>query len=223
MRTRQLLARHAKVVLGWFLLIVLGGCDRKTPTEPTPPPTACQYAVVPAEFTPCMSGLEMTATVSTAPSCQWTVVASAQWMTLTSGVSGRGPGGVRFAVSDNWDAPREGFVTVQGALAGQTAAIHVAQAGCRYWVSQDAFDISTSGASGTFEVLQQSEPIVCGGPLQNACVWTAVADVAWIAIATSMPRTGDDRVSFVVAPNNTGVSRSGTISVRDKVVRITQH
>jgi hypothetical protein len=33
---------------------------------------------------------------------------------------------------------------------------------------------------------------------------------------------GDDPVSFTVAPNATGTPRSGTITVRDKVVQVDQ-
>jgi len=33
---------------------------------------------------------------------------------------------------------------------------------------------------------------------------------------------GDNRVNFTVAPNNTGVSRTGAIVIRDKTVTLTQ-
>jgi hypothetical protein len=49
-----------------------------------------------------------------------------------------------------------------------------------------------------------------------------VADVSWVTITTPMPTAGDNRVSFTVAPNTTGASRTGTIRVRDKTVVVTQ-
>jgi hypothetical protein len=64
--------------------------------------------------------------------------------------------------------------------------------------------------------------MVCGGATQDGCLWAAESDVTWIAIVTSMPRFGDDRVSIVVSPNTTGTSRTGTIRVRDKAVVVSQ-
>lgn len=103
--------------------------------------------------------------------------------------------------------------------AGQN--LRVSQAGCYYAVTRDTFTFAAGGGSGTFDVVQQSEPYTCGGPMQNACVWTAISDSAWLSTSTT-PRSGDDRVAFTVAPNGTAATRSGTITVRDKVVRITQ-
>ena len=104
--------------------------------------------------------------------------------------------------------------------AGQN--IHVAQAGCRYAVSRDAFSFTAAAATGTFDVIQQSDPTECGGPTQDRCLWTATPDVAWITVTSSMPRAGDNPVSFTVAANDGTASRVGRITVRDKVVLITQ-
>ncbi len=91
--------------------------------------------------------------------------------------------------------------------AGQN--LQVSQAGCHYGVSRDSLTFTAAGGTSTFDVVQQSEPYTCGGPLQNACVWTAVADSAWITVTGSMPRVGDDRVTVVVAPNSTGTAPYG--------------
>jgi hypothetical protein len=64
-------------------------------------------------------------------------------------------------------------------------------------------------------------PNTCGGATQDRCLWTAVSDVPWITITSSMPRTGDNPVAFTVAAN-TGAARTGRITVRDRVVSITQ-
>jgi hypothetical protein len=97
----------------------------------------------------------------------------------------------------------------------------VAQAGCLYAVSRSAFSFTASGGSGTFDVIQQSDPNTCGGATQDRCVWTARSDV-WITITSSMPRAGDNPVDFAAAANDASGSRVGTITVRDKVVTITQ-
>lgn len=218
---RAWISRHKPWFLPPVCLVVLTTCD-KTPTEPTPPPSSCQYSTAPVEFTPCMQAPgELTLTIFTTPSCTWSVSSTVPWTTVTANQSGKGPGTPRLRVSDNWDAPREGLVVVQGALSGQTASARIAQAGCIYFVSKDSMDFTASGGSSNFDVLQQSLPNSCGGPLQNACQWSAEPNVSWIAITSSMPRTGDDPVAFTVAPND-GAARSGAITVRDKVVRVNQ-
>jgi hypothetical protein len=104
--------------------------------------------------------------------------------------------------------------------AGQN--VRVLQAGCLYAVSTAAVSVGAAGGPDRFEVLQHSVPNSCGGPLQNACQWSAHSDVSWITITTTMPQAGDNPVSFTVAANDSTSARSGTITVRDKVVRITQ-
>jgi hypothetical protein len=85
-----------------------------------------------------------------------------------------------------------------------------------------AINIAAAGGSSRFDVIQQSDPLECGGALQDRCVWTAQANVPWITITTSMPQAGDNPVLFTVADNPDTTARSGTIVVRDKTVVITQ-
>jgi hypothetical protein len=213
-------ARRPVVGCGFAILFgaALAGCE--TPVEP--PSGSCQYVAAPAAVATCMPATEMAVTLSTAPGCSWTAAPTAPWIALTAGSSGRGPNTIRFGVSENWDAPRTAGVTIRDVLAGPVAEVQVSQAGCRYWVSQAAFDVGSAGGTQTFDVLQQSEPTFCGGPRQNACRWSAESGAAWITILTPMPRQGDDRVSFSVAPNTGGPTRAGTITVRDQEVAITQ-
>jgi hypothetical protein len=143
-------------------------------------------------------------------------------MTMTAGTSGLGSGTVRFRISDNWDAPRNGVVMVRWPTPTAGQNLQVAQAGCYYAVTRDTFTFGATGANDAFEVVTMSEPNTCGGPQQNGCVWTAISDAAWITVTSSMPRSGDDRVSFSVAPNPGTVARTGTIAVRGKIVRVSQ-
>ena len=106
------------------------------------------------------------------------------------------------------------------ATAGQNT--QVSQAGCNYAVSTSSISLAAVGGTGQFNVIQASDPITCGGPLQDACRWTAQADVPWITITTSMPQAGDNPVGFTVTANPGTSPRTGRITVRDKVVQITQ-
>lgn len=185
-------------------------------------PVSCDYSVTPVAFTPCMTAVQMTAMVTTQATCSWTAAPASSWITLIEGQSGTGSGLVSFVVSENYDAPRQGVVEVRWPTATAGQNLHVLQAGCYYGVSTSTISVAAPGGPGYFEVVQQSDPMICGGATQDACLWTATAHASWISITTPMPQRGDTRVNFVVAPNTTGAPRIGTIVVRDKVVTITQ-
>lgn len=186
-------------------------------------PVVCEYSVAPVEFRPCMSApYNLTATITTQQGCAWTATPGASWITMTGGQSGTGPGTVSFTVSDNWDPPRRGVVMVRWPTETAGQNLQIAQAGCYYAVSTSAIAIAAGGGTGRFDVIQYSDPNTCGGPTQSACRWTAQSDVPWITVTTSMPSAGDNPVNFSVAANPNATARTGRITVRDKVVQITQ-
>jgi hypothetical protein len=141
---------------------------------------------------------------------------------VSSGTSGTGSSVITITYPDNYDAPRQGIVMVRWPTPTAGQNIRIAQAGCHYAVSQSAFDMTAAGGSGTFVVLQESDPNTCGGATQDRCIWTAQSNVPWITITSSMPRAGDNPVAFVVASNDGSATRVGTITVKDKAVVITQ-
>lgn len=190
--------------------------------EGTPEPSNCEYAVTPVNFAPCLGGGRLTASLTTQANCSWTVNTSAGWLSLPNGKSGKGSGTIAIAFSDNYDAPRDGVVMVRWPTPTAGQNIQVEQAGCLYSVNQSAFNFTSAAATGSFTVFQQSQPNSCGGPLQDQCVWTARANVSWITVTSSMPRQGDNPVSFKVSANTGTTSRTGKITVKDKVVTITQ-
>jgi hypothetical protein len=215
-RNRDLNARAGTIAVGAQTFTVNQSGD-------TPAPSVCEYSITPIEFTPCMSvPFNLTATITAQPGCTWTASSGASWITVTGGQSGNGTGTISFTVSDNWEAPRRGVVQVRwpAETAGQN--LQVAQAGCYYAVSTTAISVAAAGGAGQFDVLQTSDPITCGGATQDRCLWTAQSDVPWITVTTSMPQVGDNRVSFTVTPNPGTSARTGRITVRDKIVQITQ-
>ena len=192
-------------------------------TQPGPPPDPqpeCDIAVGPGTFDVCLSRGFVTSSISVLSSCQWTATTTASWLTFDTPSSGTGSANLTIAHDFNYDAPREATVVVSGTGASQS--IRVAQAGCRYTVSQRSIPVPAGGGSDSFQVTQVAEPVACGGPLQNRCEWTPVADVPWITITNGGLRVGDDPVMFTVAANTTTAQRTGTITVRDQVVIITQ-
>ena len=182
----------------------------------------CQYSVAPVDFGPCMPAGNVTATLTTQTGCSWTVASNVPWLTIPTGTSGTGSTVLTLAFSENYDAPRDGIAMVRWPTPTAGQNIRVAQAGCLYAVSRNSFNFTSSASSGTFDVIQQSQPNTCGGATQDRCVWSAISDVPWLVVTGSMPRMGDNPVAFTVAANDTAASRVGRITVRDKVVVVTQ-
>jgi hypothetical protein len=193
---------------------------RQSGDEGTEP--VCTYAVSPAAFQPCMPAGTVTATITTQASCPWTAQSDSSWLAVASSTSGNGSAVISMRYSDNYDAPRSGIVMVRWPTPTAGQNIHVTQAGCVYAVSRASINMAAAAGVATFDVIQQSVPNTCGGATQDRCLWTAQSDVPWITITSSMPRTGDNPVSFAVTANEGTAPRLGRITVRDKVVVVTQ-
>lgn len=185
-------------------------------------PIDCAYSVSPVTLSPCMAGGTMQVTLATTSGCSWTLSVDVPWLSLPGGTSGRGPRAIAVAFTDNYDAPRQGTLRVRWPTPTAGQNVQVAQAGCIYGVTQATFTFASTGGSGSFTVVQQSQPTQCGGALQDRCVWTAHATVTWIVVTSSMPRQGDNPVSFTVAANTGITARTGQITVRDRTVTVTQ-
>lgn len=182
----------------------------------------CEYSVTPVDFGPCMPAGTVAATITTQASCPWTATPNVSWLTLPGGESGSGSAVVTIAYSENYNAPRDGIVMIRWPTPTAGQNVRIAQAGCTYGVSRTDFSFAAAGGSGTFDVLQQSIPTVCGGATQDRCIWAAQSNVPWIVITSSMPRSGDNPVSFTVSANDAAQPRTGQITVKDRVVTITQ-
>ena len=214
-RNRDIADRTATIAVGNQTFAVNQAGD--------PPALNCEYSVTPVEINTCMAVPNtLTASITTQQGCTWTAQPDSSWITIIGDTAGSGSALVSFRVTDNWDAPRLGNVMLRWPTPTAGQNVRVLQAGCRYAVSIASFNIAGTGGTGRFDVIQQSDPLECGGATQNRCVWTAQADVPWITITTSMPQAGDNPVSFTVAANDSTVPRTGRIVVRDKTVVITQ-
>jgi hypothetical protein len=185
-------------------------------------PFACDYSVVPVTFSPCMASGTIVTRIVTGDRCSWTVVSDVPWLTLLPGISGIGSTDIRAAFSANYGLPRLGRLLIRWPTATAGQNVQVQQAGCRYGVSRSDIEMAAAGGSASFDVVQQSDPTECGGATQDRCVWSATSDVDWIEVTTSMPRTGDNPVSFAVRANASGKTRTGHITVQDQQVVVVQ-
>jgi Viral BACON domain/Putative binding domain, N-terminal len=185
---------------------------------------ACQYSVAPVQVSYCVDAVQgASVAVYTTNGCPWTASTDASWITLLNSSVG-GSDTLRFNVASNYLAPgRESVIKIRWPTATEGQNVQVSQSGCMYGVGPSSLNFGSAGGTGQFDVLQQTTPdYVCGGPLQNACVWTAQTSESWISITTSMPQQGDNPVRFIVGANDSPTPRTGRITVADKVVTITQ-
>jgi len=67
-----------------------------------------------------------------------------------------------------------------------------------------------------------------GGPgatsvvTSGGCAWQVRSQASWITLESPSSATGPATVSFTVAPNTEGVSRTGTIAVGEQILSVTQ-
>jgi Putative binding domain, N-terminal/Viral BACON domain len=169
---------------------------------------SCRYTVTSTTQNVGANGGEGSVTVAAGGECAWTASTDVSWITLTPPVSGSGNGTVAFTVAPNTGEMRTGTITI---------------AGQRITVTQAAETIT---CTGTITPTSQSVG-VAGGPgvtitvsTPSTCQWTAVSNVAWIAVSASTSR-GSGTVAFTVAAN-TGPARTGMLTIAGRVFTVTQ-
>jgi hypothetical protein len=147
------------------------------------------------------SGGTATVTVTAPSGCTWMAVSNASLITVTSGASGSGDGGVTIKVFPHVGAgPRTGTLTI----AGQTVTVNQ-WAPCDNMVFPTVVAVPIGG--GTFFV------IVNAG---ESCSWTATSYSSFITVTSGASGQGTGKVTFTVAPNP-GPNRSGFIWVSPEV------
>jgi Putative binding domain, N-terminal/Viral BACON domain len=168
---------------------------------------SCTYTVNPTSLSLAATNGAGTVAVTATAGCAWTAAATVPWLSVTSGGSGTGDGGVTIAASDNTGAARSGTVTV----ANLTVTVNQAAAACSFAVSPTSASIGAAGGT----------PPRIDVKTSPACSWTASSNVNWIAIVTGASDTGSGSVTYSVLPN-IGPARTGTLTVAGQTVTISQ-
>ncbi len=123
----------------------------------------------------------------------WNALSRDSWITTSSG--GTGSGTITYTVAaNNSTSPRTGTITV----AGQTFTVTQSGVSCTPSLSSSGTSIGGGGGSGSFNV-----------NLPAVCTWTASSNSAWLPISSN----GVSTLSYTVAPNSTGSTRTGIITV----------
>jgi hypothetical protein len=141
-------------------------------------------------------------------SCAWSATSHAPWLTLVPPVNGVGTRTLSYAIAANAGPARTGTLTI----AGQTLTVTQA-GGCTYTLLATSFAVSALGGFPSTALLASD----------NACPWTAVSHVPWVALTPpSTPSgTGNATIALAVEPNP-GAARTGTLTVAGQTLTVNQ-
>lgn len=190
---------------GEIYVVGLGGTVHRITSE-----LVCTFSVSPTTRSVPAAGVQGAIAAVTAPGgCNWTATSNADWIGITSGLTGNGNGDVVFDVAPNFGSAiqRTGTLTI----AGQTFT--VTEAGCTLSVSPTSRSVPVGGVAGA----------VAGVSAPAGCAWTAASNDQWIAITSNPSGSGNGQVAFTVEPNfNSTSARMGTLTIAGRTFRVNQ-
>jgi hypothetical protein len=158
--------------------------------------SGCEYRLDPASWTFAAAGGPGGIAVNTAIGCSWTAASDADWMTITSGHAGSGPGTLQISVAANSGPQRSAGINVNGQRFVATQL-----SGCTYSINPTSWGFPAEGAADWVWVTATP-----------GCFWTTSSQASWLTITTGSAGYGSAITYFVVAPNPGG-PRSGTMTI----------
>lgn len=140
--------------------------------------------------------------------CPWSVSNTNGWISIVSPTNGLGSSTVDYTFTAN-----PGFEWRTGVVMVVTQSFTLIQQGiaCAYDVSPSMRSHGHSGATDDFAVTATP-----------GCGWVVVKTNAWITIHSGGSGTGTGLVTYSVSPNPTGLARSGSLTVSNRVITLTQ-
>lgn len=185
-----------------------------TKTIPVDQDGDCQFTVDSSALSFAVDGGTGTVQVdASVPECPWTVASPASWITILSPLEPVfGDGQVRFSVDANAAQANQAGGTRNATLASDEFDVTVAQAGCTYALDQT--DVSASASGDVSYTVNLDTPQVCR--------WTAVSRASWILVQNGASGSGDGAIEIFVLDNPTVQPRTGTVSVGDQTLTVTQ-
>lgn len=151
-----------------------------------------------------------TGSVGVTATCGWNAVSGASWITVTSGASGTGNGSVAFSIAANaLTSTRSGTLEIAGNVFTVNQA---AASSCSPSLGSTSATVAAGGGTGSVFVTAGA-----------GCNWTAVSNNAsWLTVTSGTPGSGSGTVDYSAAPNLTGASRTGTITIAGTTFTVTQ-
>ena len=137
--------------------------------------------------------------------CAWTSSADSAWITLRTGVTGKGTAPVEFEVAPASGAPRSGVFTAAGLRFTLTQS-----AACSFAIAPEQFNAGSAG--GTLSVTVTAPA---------GCPWTSVSQAPWVTVRAQGPESGNGTVLVTVA-DNTGPARAATAVIAGRTFTVNQ-
>ena len=199
----------AATVISSFLVLVTFSCNDSSPTAPTPPGGGCTFQLAPSTQTLESQGGGVTVGVTTGAQCSWTARSEADWMTITSGGSGTGPGTVSLTAGSNpAAATREGAVTVAGQSVRFTQRARSTD--CTFTVSSPSQRFGPDGGRGQIQIAAEA-----------GCAWTAASSESWLVLGQTSG-TGAAQIDYTVSPYAGTAERAVQVTVAEKTLTFRQ-
>ena len=185
-----------------------------------PAPGPCAYGVDPTSADLHWHGVDsLEIRVTTGARCTWTAAAGAGWIELATAGSGTGSATIRVRVSSHTaEATRSAPLMIRWPTETAGQNVWFAQEGCRYALGPASQDVPAGG--GIFHASVFGDPVSTSCPI--GCPWQATASAAWIHLSGNGGGAGDDRLTYTVDANTTGVPRAGTITVSGRTLAVSQ-
>jgi hypothetical protein len=145
-----------------------------------------------------------TVTLATDRECQWAIVLTSNWLSITSSMSGQGPGTISYSAGPNSSAsPR----TAEVAVGDQKVSI--SQQACAVSLNPTSLTIGAAGGAAKTAIATD-----------DSCSWSVDSAPDWIAPALSSGKGSADLT--LLASANQGAQRTATVVISGQSVTITQ-
>ncbi len=170
--------------------------------------TPCTYKLSPSTRTHGYGAAGGTLTMTATAGCDWTVVNTNDWITITSGMTGSGSASITYTVAANPNGyERSGVVEADG----QTMTLTQRAAPCTYSLLPTYADHSADAEAGMVMLTTLS-----------GCSWTVVNTNDWIAITSDLEGTNSGMVTYTVTANPTTAARTGVLGIADTFFTVSQ-
>ena len=168
----------------------------------------CPYDLSPASRSHGYSAVTNSVVISADNGCTWAVVNTNTWLTILSSASGAGNGTVTYAVTGNTNvASRTALVQI----GDQLFTVIQGGIGCDVSLSPNSRNHGYGAATNSVSLT-----------VNAGCPWTVVNTNDWVTITSAPSGSGNGMVSYTVAPNPAGISRSGVVVIGEQNFTIVQ-
>ena len=175
-------------------------------------PAECTYSLSPTNKFHGYGASTGSFKVSTKTNCTWSVANTNAWIVITSGANGTNTGTVNYSFSDNRVfGRRSGTIFVAGEVFTVTQ-----------WGTNCETVLSPIGRTHSENAETNSVTVSVGSSLAGPCSWNAYTTNSWITFTNAANGSNSASLGYRLAPNLTGLPRTGTISINDQVFTITQ-